>query len=252
MEVQVSKNSIKRILIIPDVHHPYHCKKAWNLVLLVAKSIKFDALITLGDFADFFLLFGGNRNPNKNLDFKKDLDKVNMAIDQLDALDIKDRVFLAGNHEERLERYLMEKAPELFNTLKIKEVLKLKERGWKYVPYRDYHTVGKFHFTHDLESAGRNAVLRNLDRFQHNIVCGHTHRLHYVVEGNAKGDRHVSATFGWLGDVEQIDYKHKALARREWSQGFGMLYLNRDGTGILNPVPIVRRSCVVEGVKFSV
>lgn len=250
--MEAAPKNTKRVLIIPDAHHPYHCKKAWNLLLLVAKNIPFDTVITLGDFADFFPLFSGNKNPNKNLCFKRDLDKANSALDQLDALKIENKVFLAGNHEERLERYLMSKAPELFNSLKINEIFRLKQRGWKYVAYRDYTSLGRFHFTHDLESAGRNAVLRNLDRFQHNIVCGHTHRLHYVVEGNARGDRHVSATFGWLGDVEQIDYKHRALARREWSQGFGMLYLNKDGTGILNPVPIVNRSCIVEGVKYSV
>jgi hypothetical protein len=91
-----------------------------------------------------------------------------------------------------------------------------------------------------------------MDAFQHNIVIGHTHRLGYAVEGNAQGERHVTAMFGWLGDVEQIDYMHRVKAIKDWSLGFGIGYLEpKTGTVYLVPIPIVNYTCVVEGKLYS-
>jgi len=69
-----------------------------------------------------------------------------------------------------------------------------------------------------------------------------------MVEGNANGDRHVSAMFGWLGDVEEIDYMHRVKAMKDWSLGFGIGYLDT-ATDIVYviPVPIIKGTCLIEG-----
>jgi hypothetical protein len=155
---------------------------------------------------------------------------------------------VSGNHEDRLERYLRDKAPELFNFISIPKILELKEKGFKYTPYKETFRIGKLNVTHDCGKAGRVAHLQSLDTFQHNIVIGHTHRLGYAVEGNAQGERHVSAMFGWLGDVQEIDYMHKVSAIKSWSLGFGIGYLNpKTGVVYLIPVPIINGTCLIEG-----
>jgi hypothetical protein len=91
-----------------------------------------------------------------------------------------------------------------------------------------------------------------MDTFMHSVVTGHAHRLQYVVEGDATGGARVSALFGWLGDIEQIEYMSRARAMRDWAQGFGIGYLDPTTQNVhLVPVPVVERKVVVEGILYE-
>jgi predicted phosphodiesterase len=238
---------VKKVLIVPDVHVPYHDKRAWKLMLKAAGVINPDAIIIQGDFADFYAVSAHDKDPNraKNLEFE--VDAANSALDELDALGAKLKLFVAGNHENRLERYLATRAPELFNMVEIPKLFKLKDRGWKYTPYKSSTEYGKLNVTHDCGYSGQNAVQKALDTFQHNVTTGHTHRMAYLVQGNARGEAHVSASFGWLGDKDQADYMHKVKANRDWALGFGIGYRTAAGVVHLQPVPIINYQVVVEG-----
>jgi hypothetical protein len=53
---------------------------------------------------------------------------------------------------------------------------------------------------------------------------------------------------GWLGDVEMVDYKHKAMAKKEWALGFGVGYLDpKTEIVYIVPTPIIKYTCLVEG-----
>lgn len=239
---------LEKILFIPDSHIPYEDKKAFALMLKAGKAFKPKHTIILGDFADFYGVSSHSKDPNRSLKLKEEIDLVKIGLDKVKAIGAQNNVYVAGNHEDRLERYLMDKAPELFNFISIPKILELKEKGFKYTPYKQAYKIGKLNITHDTGNAGRFAHYKALDTFQHNILIGHTHRLGYAVEGNASGERHVSAMLGWLGNVEDINYMHRVKAVKDWCHGFGIGYLD-PSTGIVYiiPVPIVRDTCLIEG-----
>lgn len=243
---------LERILVIPDTHVPYHDKKAVELLYKVAKDFKPHTIVILGDFADFYSVSAHSKDPNRSNKLEHEVEAVNKELDRLDSLKAKRKVFIAGNHENRLERYLADKASELFNVVSIPELFKLRRRGWEYISYKMDAKVGQINFTHDVGTSGKNAVYAALNTYQHNIVTGHTHRLGYIIEGNAIGKPHVSASFGWLGDAKKADYMHRVKAARDWALGFGIGYMNKK-TGIthLQPVPVVNYTCVVEGKLYS-
>ena len=244
---------LEKILFIPDSHHPYVDKKAWALLLKAGKQFKPDHVIIQGDFADFYDVSQHSKDPSRRFILEKELDAVKKALDEVKGLKAKNNVFVAGNHEDRLKRYLESAAPELHSLISIPKVLELKEKGFKYIPYKSHYKIGKLNVTHDTGTAGRYAHYKSLDSFQHNVVIGHVHRMGYAVEGNAEGERHVTATFGWLGDINEVDYMHKIKATREWSLGFGIGYLD-PATGVVYvvPVPIINYTCLVEGKVVSV
>lgn len=244
-------NKLEKILFIPDCHIPYEDKRAYDLMLKVAKDMKPDHLIILGDYADFYAVSSHSKDPNRMLKFDKEVEATKRRLDELKALKVKNKVFIAGNHENRLERYLMDKAPELYNMVTIPELFKLKEKGFRYVPYKSDYKLGKLYLTHDCGNAGRFAHNKALDTYQHNIIIGHTHRLGYSVEGNADGERHLGAMFGWLGDVREVDYMHRVKAARDWALGFGIGYLDKStGYIYVTPIPIVDYSVVVDGKLY--
>ncbi len=249
--------SLKPILVVSDAHRPYHNQHAWDLMLQVGKALKPSILVTIGDLADMYTVSSHSKDPSRANRLDEELADINLALDQLDALGAKQKVFVEGNHEDRLKRYLQDEAPALFSAINIPKLFRLKERKWEFVPYKESTRIGKVRFTHDIGNAGRFAVHKALDTFQHSVITGHTHRLSYIVEGNAVGEYAVSASFGWLGDVEQIDYMHKVQARKNWTLGFGVGYLDaKTGIMYLTPVPIITvkgvYSCAVNGKLFTV
>lgn len=249
----MKKDKLQRILFIPDTHTPYHDKKAVDLVHKVADSFAPDHIIIMGDFADFYPLSSHSKDPNRALTLKNDLICTKQELLRYTKHKAKNLVFIAGNHSNRLVRYLQDKAPELYNIISIPEILGLEKMGFKYVEYKDHYTIGKLNVTHDVGTAGRFAHYKALDTFQSNILIGHTHRLGYAVEGDAVGNKHVTAMFGWLGDASKADYMHRIKATRDWSLGFGIGYLNpKTGTVYVTPIPIVLYTCVVEGKLFSI
>lgn len=243
--------TLKRILYVPDTHVPYHNKRAWRLFLQAAKTFKPDIIIAMGDLGDFYSVSAHSKSPNRDRRLKWELAGVNTALDELDALGAKLKVFLGGNHEDRCRRYLEEKAPELFDVVDIPSLLNLDSRKWRYVPYKEHFKLGKVYHTHDVGACGRYACHRALDYYKKGIVTGHVHRIGYVVEGNMAGDQQVSANFGWLGDNKQIDYAPRGKVDRDSALGFGVGYYNEEtGFVYLVPVPIVRYTCVLEGKLF--
>lgn len=253
---QPSQPKLRSVLILSDPHRPYHDQRAWDLVIKVGESFKPDVLVVNGDLADFYSVSSHSKDPRRTQQLDVEVKDVNFALDELDALGATDKRFIAGNHEDRLTRYLQDKAPELFTLLDIPDLFKLRQRGWAYTPYKQDTKIGKLHATHDVGSAGRYSTYKALDMYQHSVITGHTHRLSYIVEGNVVGEHKLSASFGWLGDVEKIDYMHRAKAMKDWALGFGVGYINpATGIAYLTPVPIITAggvySCVVNGKFFA-
>jgi UDP-2,3-diacylglucosamine pyrophosphatase LpxH len=245
----MQKNKLLPYLLIPDTHVPYHDKRAWKLMLASVKNLKLHGIIILGDFCDFYAVSSHSKNPNRARDLEWEIDRVNEKLDDLAKLGAKDLVYIGGNHEDRLLRYLQDRAPELYNIISIPSLLKLEQRGFKYVPYKETYKKGKINYTHDVGSAGRYSVYRCLETYAESNVTGHTHRSAMIVEGDANGKYKISVQLGWLGDVEQVDYMHKAKARKDWSPGFGIEYYNpTSGFGYITPVPLVHYTTCINGI----
>jgi len=241
---------LEPVLIVADAHRPYHSPVWWDLLMQVGRWLKPQHLVVIGDFADFYAVSDHDKDPDRANRMDAELADVDRGLDELDSLGARDKLYIEGNHEDRLRRYLM-KNPALARIVSTERLLRLKERGWEFVPYKRHAARGAVHFTHDVGAAGRNAVFRALDVYGHSVVSGHTHRLAYIVEGSAIGECKLSATFGWGGDVEQVDYMNLAKARKDWALGFGIGYLDpASGFCYLTPVPVVHGTCMVNGRLF--
>ena len=244
--------ALEPILVVSDAHIPYHDARAFDLLLQVGRALKPTHLIIIGDFVDFYSVSSHSKDPTRASQITTELRAGEAALDLLDHLGCQRKVYLGGNHEDRLQRYLQDRAPELFDLVRLPDLLRLKARGWTYVPYKDHYRLGKLHFTHDVGVAGRTAVYRCLDTYQHSNVTGHTHRLGYLVEGNCLGEFKLAAQFGWLGDVSKVDYLQRAKALKDWALGFGVGYHDpTSGYVYMTPVPIVDYTCVVNGRLYA-
>lgn len=200
----------------------------------------------LGDWMDAESLSSHAPTKPGIRDFEEELDHARERLDELDNLGASKKVYIMGNHEWRLERYLAERAPALFKSVNLPTLLGLHERGWVTSDYHETYKLGKLNITHDTGSAGLNAHRSAATDHMGSTVIGHTHRMAYEVRGKLGGAPYVAAMFGWLGDPKKVDYLHQAKAAH-WTHGFGLGYVQDNGVVHIVPVPIVNGTCVVEG-----
>lgn len=103
----------KSVLVLADSHIPYHDKLALKLALEFGLDKQIDTIVLLGDFADFFSVSFWEKDPRKR-DFTQDITTVQNVLKLIRAAYPSAKIiYKIGNHEERLERYLRVKAPEL-------------------------------------------------------------------------------------------------------------------------------------------
>lgn len=222
-------------------------------MLRVAHFLKPAHIAVLGDFADAETLSSHAATEPGRRDFKDELDAVNAALDQLDALGATNKLYISGNHEFRMERYLMQNAPAMFRSMQWPSLLNLSERGWKWTPYMKSTRIGKLHLTHDTGSAGMNAHRTSAAKFGGSAAIGHTHRMAYEVKGRFDGTPYLAAMFGWLGDADKAArYMHEVSSASDWVHGFGVGHMEPEGGVVhVQPVPIVNGRCVVNGKLFT-
>jgi hypothetical protein len=242
---------MERILIVPDCHHRTPTegvdRAAWRTMLAAGRAFKPHRIIILGDFVDMRATNQHRKNPNWNLLLEKEIATGNKALDELDALGAKHKHYLEGNHEENLQRYLMDRAPALFNVVDVPSLLRLKERGWAWTPYRTHLKVGKVYYVHDTGSAGERAHIKSRDAFAGNVVQGHTHHAGVAYAGTARGEAHVGIASGWLGQFKDADYAHDIQKNRAWVHAFTIGHMEPSGVTHFQLVPIIKGKACVNG-----
>ncbi len=222
-------------------------------MLKAMAEFKPDVTVILGDFQDNYIVSKFSKDPSRKLSLKWELEETNTVLDSVDALGSKKKIYIAGNHEYRLDKYIHDKAPELHGIIDTEQALNLKKRGWLFVPYRKDCKLGRVYITHDVDAIGRNAVYRVLDTYMHSVITGHTHKIAYAVEADGVGEPILSAQFGWLGDVSKVDYQHRIKAVKNYVLGFGIGYME-ENTGLIFtvPVPIINNKCMINGKIYKV
>lgn len=247
VQVSAPTAELQRVLFVPDAHIPYHDHTAWHVMVAAARIFRPHVLVVLGDLLDFYMVSRHSKDPRRVMRLEDELLAAKDALDALDALGAQRKVFIAGNHEHRLEEYLRTRAPELFGVVSCPELLGLERRGWEYHAYRQHTHVGHMLVTHDLQQTGVTAIRHARTHAGCAVAIGHTHRMgmHYLSDVDRPALPSVG--FGWLGSHELADYRTRWLAEREWIHGFGVAWMQHDGTVWPQAIPIRNGSACLGG-----
>ena len=89
-------------------------------------------------------------------------------------------IFLVGNHEYRIERYIQQN-PEMAGRIGLHE-FEFARYGWETVPFGRYRNVEGFHCTHHILGKGGRPVALGptFSKRGVSMVVGHTHELHHI------------------------------------------------------------------------
>jgi len=218
---------IKRALVIPDCHIPYEDKQAYELMLSVAKDIKPDEIVILGDYADFYAINSHGKAPDNDGLLHDEVEAVTDRLRELRQLFPQTPIyFLEGNHEFRLARYIANNCKEHFGLVTVPELLNLdayKIHFIKYGPNQKHNILGSSLIArHEPLGGGVHCAYQSVVKAQNSVIFGHTHRIqeHQIVSISGENYRGISC--GWLGDKDSPVMSY-VKNHHQWALGFSIV-----------------------------
>ena len=217
---------MKLAIIIPDCHIPYEDKRAYNLMLEIARDLDPDEIVILGDYADFYAINSHGKDADKNHLLMDEVSEVIERLKQLKSLFPRaKRVYIEGNHEYRLARYINSKCPDLYGITDVSKILELKLLGFEYIPYmpnQQYNVLDtNLVARHEPLSGGVHVAHGSVVKALKSVIFGHTHRLQKTELYGLDGSRYLGVSCGWLGDKSHPVFEY-VKTHHQWGLGFGI------------------------------
>lgn len=247
---------VKKALIIPDCHIPYEDKRAYELMLLVAKDVKPDEIVILGDYADFYAINAHGKDAAiKSGLLQDEVHEVVMRLSQLNKMFPKaNKVFIEGNHEYRLGRYINARCPDLYGVFDTASVLELKTLGYEFVPYgpnQKYRVLGsKLYARHEPLAGGKHVAQNTVEKAMHSVIFGHTHRIQEAQVVTMGGENYRGISSGWLGDTEHPVFGY-VKGHHQWAHAFSVVNVLDDGTWLNSLIHIIDYKCYYDGYIYE-
>jgi UDP-2,3-diacylglucosamine pyrophosphatase LpxH len=246
-------------IFLSDIHFPFQDRPSWGLTLEVMKDLKPNLVFLGGDILDCYAVSKYDREPSRKLTLQQDLNYAYEELSKIRKAVGKEAeiVFLEGNHEQRLKKFLSSKAEELsvLEALELRHLLKLDSLNIKWIDNGTRTKIGKLWHLHGNEIAGggANIAKSKFDKLGSNVIFGHHHKLQSYTKRNYEGEVCGAWANGCLSDL-QPDYAHFT----DWILGFSLIDYGKTGNFNVDQVPIIKpsvnsrtASCFIRGKEYS-
>lgn len=239
---------IKRYLVIPDLHYPYHDPSFLALIPRIVKLAKIYGIVQLGDALDFWQISRYDKNPARKRTIAEDAALYKTTLIEWAKCLPKDGVIhqIEGNHCDRLRRYVWANAKELEGLVKtVPEMIGLRDLPIKAI----WHPIHKWDsckigdaILHHGHFFNQHLAVGNLTRYPKKFIQGHSHRFQFASNGT-----HFSASLGHGSNESETAHQPTPTG---WQQAMGILVVI-NGVSHLEPILVKNGRCVVYGQEVS-
>lgn len=233
----------RKVFVLSDLHIPYHDPFAVELAVRIVGVYQPDIIIVNGDALDFYDVSAYDKNPEqvRNGGLQNELNGLGEVLGELQRAKPAECVlmYLPGNHEDRLRRYLWRHS-ELFGlrVLELPTLLELDRYGVQYYPDEVALANGHLIVKHGtlVRKAGGMSALAELEaeKYAVSTITGHTHRI-----GSVMVRTRNALIGGWEGGC--LCNLHPEYVRNpNWQQGVTLVTESVDGDSFsVQPVPFL-------------
>lgn len=213
-------NKVKRVIILGDLHFPFHHKRAFNAVMQRIKSKKFDIVIQIGDLFDQYCFSKFTRKnvmlPDREIKYARDL-SVKMWR-EIKKYQKKAKLYqILGNHDIRLIKRAEEKLPEAQDLIKFTMLELYNFDGVKTISDpRDELILDTVWFTHGFLSK----IGDHVKKFHVSCVHGHRHRGE-VTFLPIRNKMFFELDVGFLADSNKEPLAYQPTKTNNWTLGWG-------------------------------
>lgn len=217
----------RKLAIFSDIHVPYHSISAITAALDYVKKEKVDGLLLNGDTLDCHLLSRFERDPRKK-NFAQELDIFRDLVAVFQNT-LKCKIYIKlGNHSERYEHFLMQKAGELIGVeeFELENIIKSRAKNVEVIKDKRIIHANGLSIIHGHEfgqgffspvNVARGLALRA----KTSAIQGHNHQVSEHTEIDLNGKVMTTWSVGCLCELHP-----KYLPINKWSQGFAIVELS--------------------------
>lgn len=246
-------NNIEEIIIFGDVHLEQQTliDPSYILFKKVVSSLKPDRIICLGDLMDcsYISRFSeGIAGEQEGKRLKADFEIFKNEMQWLKKHSKQKPIFLEGNHEIRLNKYL-DKNPILKGLFCLEDYAK--EVDVEYIPLENqpYQLYNDLYITHGI-CFGTHFCKTMVNKVGNSIIAGHTHRTQLHSISYPDGRVITGYGIGTLGPVNP-DYT-AGLRVTEHTHSFGQLLVDRNTDyKQFNIIDIKDNKCIINKKLFE-
>jgi predicted phosphodiesterase len=239
---------MKKTILAQDFHFPF--QDIWLIALFLAfvNRERPDQIILPGDILDCYTISRFDKDPNRKLKLQGEINECfNFLVDLREAAgEDCEIVYLEGNHEQRLRKYLWSKAPELadLECLTIEGLLELDTLD---VKYQESIDIGKFHIYHGSlvrQEAGYTAKAEFVKNGCSGMT-GHTHRDAKYTRRN-RGGHHV-----WYENFCMCDLDAEYIdGIANWTQGWSVM-TTVGSRQYVEQIPVINHRYIWKGEEYK-
>jgi len=184
------------VLVVPDMHFPFHHKDSIGFLELVAATFKPDKVVSVGDIIDGHANSRYDHDPD-GMSPGDELDATIEAIDELEEI-FPEMLVCSGNHDLRLHKAAYKAGIPIKAMRPLEEIYGFPE-GWK---MQDHFILDEVAYEHgDRFGAGAMSHVKAAKSNMRSTVIGHTH-VTFGVEYIANRDKLIfAANAGCLVDT---------------------------------------------------
>lgn len=216
-------------LVLSDLHIPFHEPEAIEAAVQAGQAEKVDGIFFNGDIQDCAAVsYWPLRRRDLNGEIEAVIDFFDWFRNQFPKQKI---VYKPGNHEYRLPRYYISKAPELIDTpyAAMETVLGFESRNIEFLDYHQLVYAGLLPIIHGHEiptiSKAVNAARGLYLRAKTFSACSHCHSTSEHPAKTIEGKLMTTWSFGCLCDLNP-DYNPLG---NDWNWGFALINIEKDG-----------------------
>jgi predicted phosphodiesterase len=220
----------KKILILSDIHIPYHSIDSITSAFNYARKEKPDTVLLNGDTIDFFQLSRFCKEPGKR-SFAHELAAFKQFFEVLQKTFGAKVYFKLGNHEERYNHFLWQKAGELdgVDEFKLEEIIKARAEGIEVIGDKRIMHAGELNIVHGHEFGGSifspvNIARGLFLRAKVSAMQGHNHQTSEHTESNMNGKITTTWSLGCLCELNPA-----YLPINKWNNGFAIVDVADNG-----------------------
>jgi len=210
-----------RVLVIADVHIPYHDKLCVEAALDYGARRKVNAIVLLGDVLDFYQISRFVKNP-KNKSIGEEIKQTREFLTELRKRFPKAQIFYKeGNHEKRFNDYIYQNAAALSDLTEDLLISKLGLRELNIRYMSEYFRIGKLWYLHGHEKPGGSYnpeyITNVMWKYIHDhFIVGHFHRNQEKIFKNISNDKFWTGAVGYMARPDGLEY----AKLNNWNQGF--------------------------------
>lgn len=222
-EIKTEEIKIKDgvVIIGSDIHIPFQDDKAVRAFCAYCKDIQPTAIVLNGDVLDFYKLSrfvkGEGRNPYEEIKYCQAL-----LADLKEMCPDSDIYYVIGNHETRLQTYVLNNAPHLASLVEdVFTIIKTEDIGVK--GCAEVIINDNFVCTHGKllgNKAGLSAI-KEIEKHYMSGASGHTHRLAKFLTRKAR------RKFVWMETGCLCDLNPEYVQDPDWQQGFAVVQFEK-------------------------